>query len=58
MIECKCGNYDKSYETCGIKCKDCFYFRECTSIKNDLIEYKCLLCNKNYQKKFGEKLIF
>ena len=24
--------------------------------KNNLIEYKCLCCNKNYQKKFDENL--
>ena len=27
-----------------------------TNFKNDLIEYKCLCCNKNYQQKFNEKL--
>ena len=26
-----------------------------TSFKDDLIEYKCLCCNKNYQHKFDEK---
>ena len=24
--------------------------------KDDLIEYKCFCCNKDYQKKFDEKL--
>ena len=27
-----------------------------TQTLNDLIEYKCLCCNKNYQCKFDEKL--
>ena len=27
-----------------------------TNLKDDLIEYKCLCCNKNYQHKFDEKL--
>ena len=26
------------------------------NFKDDLIEYKCLCCNKNYQHKFDEKL--
>ena len=25
-------------------------------VKDDLIEYKCLCCNKNYQQEFDEKL--
>ena len=29
---------------------------EYTNFKNDLIEYKCLCCNKSYQLKFDEKL--
>ena len=27
-------------------------------LKDDLIEYKCLCCNKNYQHKFDEKLLY
>ena len=26
------------------------------NVKDDLIEYKCLCCNNNYQQKFDEKL--
>ena len=26
------------------------------NFKDDLIEYKCLCCNNNYQQKFDEKL--
>ena len=48
---------DKKCETCGIKCKFCDCFLECTNFKEDLIEYKCSCCNKNYQHKFNEKLM-
>ena len=37
------------YEVC-----DCFLPH--TNFKDDLIEYRCLCCNKNYQQKFDEKL--
>ena len=55
-IECKFRCDDKKCETCGIEYKyfDCFL--EYMHFKNDLIEYKCLCCNKNYQHKFDEKL--
>ena len=44
------GHDDKKCETCRIKYKDCDYLLEYTNFKNDLIEYKCLCCNKNYKK--------
>ena len=46
----------KNVRTCGIKYKyrDCFV--EYTNLKDNLIEYKCLCCNKKYQYKFDEKL--
>ena len=47
---------DKKCETYGIKYKYCDCFLEFTNFKNDLIEYKCLCCKKNYQQKFDEKL--
>ena len=34
----------------------CSCFLECTNIKDDFKEYKCLYCNKNDQHKFNEKL--
>ena len=40
----------KKCETCGIKYKNCDSFLEYTNFKDNLIEYKCLCCNKNYQK--------
>ena len=41
MIKKKC-------ETCKIKYTNCKCFLECTNLIDDLIEYKCLCCNKNY----------
>ena len=55
-IKCKCGHDDKKCEACGIKCKYCDCFLERTNFKVDLIEYKCLICSKNCQIKFDEKL--
>ena len=43
--KCKCGHDDKKCDTCRIKHKYCEY----TTFKDDLIEYKCLFCNKNYR---------
>ena len=31
-------------------------FLEYASFRDDLIEYKCLCCNQNYQQKFHDKL--
>ena len=39
-------------ETYTIKNKGFDCFLEYTNSKEELIEYKCLCCNKNYQKKF------
>ena len=57
-IKCKLGydDDDKRCETCGIKYNYFDSFPEYTSFKDDLIEYKCLLHNKNCQRKFDEKL--
>ena len=46
----------KNCETCRSKYKYCDCFLEYTNFKDDLIEYKCLCCNKSYQRKFDEKL--
>ena len=35
--------------------KNCDCFMEYKSFRGDLIKYKCLYCNKNYQQKFDEK---
>ena len=40
----------------GIEYKYCDCFLEYTNFKYDLIEYKCLVCNKNCHTKFDEKL--
>ena len=55
-IKCNYRHDDKKCETCGIKYKNCDCFLEYTGIKDDLIEYKLLCCNKNYLKKFNENL--
>ena len=55
-VKCKFGHDDKKCETCRIKYKNCDCFFEYRNFKDDLIEYKCLCCNKNYQHKFDEKL--
>ena len=55
-MKCKYGHNDKKCETCGIKCKHFDCFLEYTNFKDDLIEYKCLSCNKIYQRKIDEKL--
>ena len=34
----------------------CYCFLEYTNFKDNVIKYKCLSCNKNYQHKFNEKL--
>ena len=48
-IKCRFGHNDKKCEICGIKykCSNCFL--EYRNFKDDLIEYKCLRCNKSYQ---------
>ena len=45
-----------SYETYGNKYYVLQLFSWIRNFKDDLTEYKCLCCNKNYQHKFGEKL--
>ena len=53
---CWYGYYNKKRETCGIKYKDCECCLEYKNVKVDLIEYKCLCCNKYYQKNLIENL--
>ena len=55
-IKCKLEHDDKKCHTCGIKYKYCHCFLEYKNFKDDLIEYKYLCCDKNYQQKFDEKL--
>ena len=54
--KCQQGHNNKKCETCGIKYKDCECCLAYTNVKDDLIEYKCFCCNKNYHKKFDENL--
>ena len=39
-----------------VKCKDCDCFLEYETVKDDLIKYKCLPCNKDYSNEIGEQL--
>ena len=39
-----------------IKCKDCDCFLEYESVKDNLIKYKCLSCNKYNSNKIAEEL--
>ena len=39
-----------------IECKDCDFFLEYESVKNNFIKYKCLSCNKDYPNKIDEAL--
>ena len=38
------------------KYKDCYCFREYESVKNNLMKYKCLSCNRDDLNKLNEKL--
>ena len=51
-IKCKLGHDDKKCETYRIKYKYCDCLFEYTNFKDDLIDYKCLSCNKSYRRKF------
>ena len=39
-----------------IKCKDCDCLLKFISVKDNVIKYKCLSCNKNYPNKIDEEL--
>ena len=51
-IKSKYKHNDQKCKTFGIKYKDWDCFLEYTNIKGDLIEYKCLCCNNNYENSF------
>ena len=55
-IKCGFRHDHRKCETCAIKCKYCDYFLEYINFKDNLVEYKCLCCNNNYQHKLDEKL--
>ena len=38
-----------------IECKYCDCYLECESVKDNLVKYKCLSCNKDYSNKLKEK---
>ena len=45
----------KKCEIYGIEYKYCDFFLEYENFRGNLIEHKCLCCNKNYEHKFCEK---
>ena len=47
---------DLTEEIHKINCKDCDCFLEYKSVKENLIRYECLSCNKDYSNKLDEKL--
>ena len=46
----------KNVEHVELNIKCCGSFLKYTNFKDDLIEYKCSCCNKNYQHNFDEKV--
>ena len=50
----KYGHDNKKNTKLGIKYKDCECCHEYTNVNADLIKYKCLCYNKNYQKMLDE----
>ena len=55
-IKCKYGHDDKNCEAGGIKYKDFECCLVYINVKNDLILYKGLCCNCNYQKELDQNL--
>ena len=55
-INCKYIYGSKKCEICRIKCKNCECCLEYLNLRDDLMLYKCLCCNRNYQKTFDENL--
>ena len=55
-IKCKYGDHDKICEIYTIKYKYCNFFLKNTNFKDNLIEYKCSIFCKNFQRKLDEKL--
>ena len=55
-LNVKTNTMIKKCETFRITYKYCDCFLEYTNFKDDLIEYKCLCCNINYQQNVDEKL--
>ena len=55
-IKCKFVRKNKKCKICEIIFKYCNCFLEYVNFKYDLIESRCLSCNKNYQHDFDVKL--
>ena len=54
-IKCKYRHNDKNVRLVELDLSIATVFFECINFKGDLIEYKCLCCNKNHQHKFNGK---
>ena len=48
-VKWKYGRDNEQCPACEIKCKYCECFFAYQNFKNNLLKYKCLCCNKNYQ---------
>ena len=57
-IKCKKENYNKKWKISWINYKDFECCLEYTKVKDYSMQYKCFLCNRDYQKKFDENLFF
>ena len=55
-IKCKFGHDDKNLKLAELNINISTVFFEYTNFRDNLIEYKCLCCSKNYQNKFDETL--
>ena len=54
--KCKFTHDDKKCQVCGNKYNYCNCFFDYVIFKDDLVEYKCFCCNKNYQHNFDQNL--
>ena len=57
LIKFKFGHDNKKCKTCRIAYKKLRALSWYKSIRDNLIEYKCVMCNKNYPKRFDKNLL-
>ena len=55
-IKCKSRHGHKKFEKCRTKYIDCECCLKYTNVKDDLMVFKRLCCNRNYPKSFDEDL--
>ena len=56
QVHCQTLSIISQKEFKKIKCKDCDCFLEYECVKNILIKYKCLSCNKDFLNKLDEEV--